>query len=578
MQLTFPQLKTNKHSLKDPKSGKYVSKKPPWDTPGSSGFWNFIKKIKPRIISQNKYILWTPTQKQKEVINNALAVDSEGKFKHSISLSIQPRRFGKSTSFCLILIFLFFSRKNFTIHLLGVTEQHSRRTQLNTIKGIIQNTPSLSRLIPEKNFQIYEIKHPSKNNRIQMSAGSSTATAYGDRIDLLYLSDFHNFMDLQPWYSFQSALLDSSESLILIDSNIDFVDGHVHALQRESKHDDSIFTDHLFFKDIDDYMKRVPKLAPWINLKRAKRQQRTSLEVDWKRDLLGQRSDAKNALFPEEIRNLCRVDYKIPVADLSSLTQGRAYKVGAGLDRAKSLSPAFGSDSTVLSIVLKCASPKHGEPMFYLLDMVIFPLNTSRLIKKAILKAHEAYHIDNIVLENYEITDLAPWLSDMKIPYEIVNATDTAQNSAFPEMYRIFSESRFNYPKDLKRFDSELSTFTYTQRKGGKGYSFGHASQKFHDDTVYSTAWAIYSLRTAIMNLYVLGSFYCQNKSRRRLMCYLMGSGDKELLCKESCLAHAEVEGMFREYKTHQLDSELTLPEFFFDKIKHIGCRISQAL
>ena len=299
-----------RHNLRDDKSGKFQSKKPAWDAPGSKGLWNFYKEISPRIISQNKYVPWEPTAKQIEVINKALEIDSQGNFKHSISLAIQPRRFGKSTSFCIVICWLFFSRKNFTIQLLGVTEQHTTRTQLNVIKGIIQNTPKLSRLLPEKNFRMFDIKYPVRNNKIQMSAGSSTATAYGDRIDLLYLSDFHNFNDLQPWYSFQSALLDSSESLILIDSNIDYTDGHVHSLQRESNLDESIFADHLFFKDINDYTERVPKLAPWINLSRAKRQMRTSLSVDWKRDLLCLRSDSKNALFPSKVIELCKSKYK----------------------------------------------------------------------------------------------------------------------------------------------------------------------------------------------------------------------------------------------------------------------------
>jgi hypothetical protein len=470
-----------RHNIRG-KNGKYISKKPSWTAKGAKGFWNFIKEVKPRIISQNKYIQWTPTEKQKEVINKTLEADRNGKFKHSISLVIQPRRFGKSTAFCLILIWLFFSRKNFTIQLLGVTEQHAIRTQLNVIKSIIQNTVKLSRLVPEKNFRIYDIKYPARNNRIQMSAGSSTATAYGDRIDLLYLSDFHNFVDLQPWHSFQSALLDSSESLILIDSNVDHTDGHVHSLQRESSHDKGIYADHLFFKDIDDYCQRVPKIASWINLQRAKRQQRTSLEVDWKRDLLGQRSDAKNALFPAKVVELCKSSYKTPVTDVSEFTRHRAYKVGGGLDRSKSL---IGGDNTVWTTILKVASPKHGEPEYFLLNQKVIIPNTSRSVKKAILKDHERYTLDMVTLENYEVTDLAPWLTDQRIPYELVSAHDTNQNASFPEFYRIAQEGRFHFPESLKELASEMSTFSYIQRAGGK-YSFGHSSQKFRDDRVYS--------------------------------------------------------------------------------------------
>jgi hypothetical protein len=164
----------------------------------------------------------------------------------------------------------------------------------------------------------------------------------------------------------------------------------------------------------------------------------------------------------------------------------------------------------------------------------------------------------------------------MKIPYEIVTATDTAQNSAFPEMYRIFSEGRFRYPDTLKKFDSELSTFQYSQRKGGRGYSFGHSSQKFHDDTVYSTAWSIYSLRTAIMSLYRIGNIVCGLKSSRRHMCFLMG-GELELLCKEACPAYQEVANMYHQFQSCQLESDLTLQEFFDLKVRVEGAKIYQA-
>ena len=77
----------------------------------------------------------------------------------------------------------------------------------------------------------------------------------------------------------------------------------------------------------------------------------------------------------------------------------------------------IGGDNSVWTCVLKVASPKHGEPEIYILNQVVFPLNTSRSIKKAILKDHERYSLDNVALENYEVTDLAPWLTDQKIPY-----------------------------------------------------------------------------------------------------------------------------------------------------------------
>lgn len=542
-----------------------------WQTPGPEGFWNFVEDMQPHVLMNNRWIPFKPNSKQIEVIENTLAVDNQGKFKHQISFILQPRRFGKSTAFCILIIWLFCSRQNHTTQLLGVSELHTKRTQFNTIKRIIRNSPKIARLISEDDMKSYEVVFPARSNIIQMSAGASTATAYGDRIDILYLADFHNFVDLQPWFGFQSALLDSSDSLILIDSNVSSIDSHDHQLQIEAQKDDTIFCDHLFFKNIDDYCRNVPKIAPWINTQKAKRQERTSLPADFARDILGQRSDAKNALFPTNIISLCKSKYQIPVSDISELTKGRAYKIGLGLDRSKSL---FGGDNSVISTILKVASPKHGEPEFYILNQQVIIPNTSRMIKKAILKDHELYSLDKITLENYEVTDIASWLSDQKISYELVSAHNTNQNISFTEFYRIAKEGRFHFPASLRGLAKEMQTFSYTQKTGGV-YSFGHSSQKFKDDRVYSVNWAIFSLRDAVMNLYTLGSFVCKNKSVRRHICTLMG-GDLVLLCSEQCQAFQEVESMFKEYKQYQLDSELTIPEFFTTKVKH-GIRISQA-
>jgi hypothetical protein len=543
-----------------------------WNEKASAGFWNFIEDMEPHVLMNNRWVPFQPTDKQREIINSALAVDNRGRFKHQISLAIQPRRFGKSTAWLIIIGWLFCSRENHTTQLLGVSELHTRRTQFNRIADIIRNSPKLSRLISEDNIRSVDIVFPARNNIIQMSAGSSTATAYGDRLDLLYLADFHNFVDLQPWLSFQSALLDSSSSIILIDSNVGAIDSHDHELQQEAQRDESIYCDHLFFKDIEDYCKKAPDIAPWINTQKARRQERTSLPADFRRDILGQRSDSKNALFPSHIINLCKSKYKIPVSDVSELAKGRAYKVGGALDRSKSL---FGGDATVWSTILKVASPEHGEPEFFLLSQQVIIPNTSRMIKKAILKDHERYNLDNVVLENYEVTDLKAWLDDQRISNELVSATDTAQNSSFPEFHRIAKEGRFHFPALCRGLAKEMSTFVYIQRTGGK-YSFGHASTRFHDDRVYSVNWAIFSLRQAILNLYVLGHVVCTLKSAKRHSCFLM-SGGLQLLCSEGCQTYKEVEGMFKEFKQHQLDSELSLTEFYESKVKLEGARISQA-
>ncbi|KKL87319.1 hypothetical protein LCGC14_1935910, partial [marine sediment metagenome] len=466
------------------------------------------------------------------------------------------------------VLWLFTSRQNLTIQLLGNTEQHTKRVQFNTLVKIIQHTPKLKRVVPENNILSYEIRYPGRSNVIQMNA-VNTATSFGDKINVLWVSDLHACPDMAPFNALQASLLDSEDSLCLIDSNVDPIDGSVHALQKEAEADKSIFADHVFYKDFEEYAQKAP---PWINRQKAKRLEKTTLPTDFKRDILGQRSDAQNALFPGEVIELCKTKYQIPVTDLTELTNGRSYKVGAGLDRSKSL---VGGDNTVWTVVLKVASPEHGEPEIFLLSQTVFRLNTANAIKKQILKDHEQYQLDNAVLENYEVSDLKGWLDDQKITNELLSAHDTNQNASFPEFYRIAKEGRFHFPETLTGLESEMRTFAYTQKTGGK-YSFGHASQRFKDDRVYSTNWAIFSLRQAVMSLYTIGHIDCRNKSTRRAFCVLMG-GSLALLCKESCPAYQKTESMFQEYKRFRLDDDITLQDFFETKVRLEGARIYQA-
>jgi hypothetical protein len=53
--------------------------------------------------------------------------------------------------------------------------------------------------------------------------------------------------------------------------------------------------------------------------------------------------------------------------------------------------------------------------------------------------------------------------------------------------------------------------------------------------------------------------------------------GELELACKYSCIAYQEVATMFREFKQYRLDSDLTIPEFFYTKVTLHGARIYQA-
>ena len=553
------------------KNQKVAEKIRSWQA-GENGFYQWLEDIKPKVLTRsNRYEIFIPTAKQKKRIKQILKTDKAGQFAHSLSLNIEPRRHGKSTVFALIVLWFFTSRKNFTVQLLGSTEDHCRRVQFNTLKKIINNTDKLKRLIPESNQYSYTIVFPVLGNQIQYSA-SNTASAFGDKINLLWISDFHSFEDLGPFNALQAALLDSDDSFCFIDSNVDETGGHVHTLQNEAEADDTMFVNYTCYRHIEHYCKAAPE---WIDRKKARRLEKTTLPVDFSRDILGKRTDAKNALFSADLIQNAKSRYRSPVNDIESLVQGRAYKIGGGLDRAKSLIAMGRGDYTVWTVVAKVANP-NGEPEYYILNQHRFKVNAASNIKAVILEDHKRYKIDNMIMENYETADLHAWAIKEGIPCELISAHDNMQNASFPEMFRTFREGRFHFPESLTDFESELSTFSYTRRKNGL-YAFGHSNEKFHDDTVYSTNWAIFSLRKEVLSLYELDSVVCVNKSKNRSACLLMG-GNLELLCKDRCQAYHELKEMYQQFKNFQMDSDLSMPDFFSGYVKVSGCRIQQAV
>jgi len=555
--------------------GTFVGKVDRWAVNGPDGFWAWHEDVKTKVLTKaGKYEVWQPTDRQRRTIDNLLATDAKGNFKRSTGLLIWPRRHGKSTLMALVVLWLFTSRKNFTVQLQGNTEGHSRKVQLNTLVKIIQHTPELKKLIdPDKDISKYEIAYPKRGNIIQGMTGNNLASAFGDRLNVLWVSDLHACPDLSSFNAMQASMLDSSNTLLLVDSNVDSFDGHVHALQKEADKDPAIYADHLWYLDFAHYEDAAPT---WIDRHKAKRLQRTLLEAEFARDILGQRSDAKNALFSSKHIDLCKSAYEIPVIDVQSIAQGRKYVIGAGLDKARSLMGDNGADFTVWTVVLKTASPKTGEAEYYILNQQTVLPNTPENLKRIIIDDNKRYGLTNAGLESYETADLAPWLIKQGIECEVISPTAKVQNVAFPELSTIVRYGRLHFPKDMPKLADEMTTFSYQVMPNGN-YQFGHSSQKFHDDTVYSLAWAIYSIRSQILNVYTLGNVQCAARTATRQFCFLLG-GNLRLNCADKCPAYGKVVDMWLNYREQMLDDDMSIEDFFKKYVKREGALIYQAV
>ncbi|WP_300463504.1 hypothetical protein, partial [Desulfobacula sp.] len=375
-----------------------------------AGFMAWLKYFEPRVLNlKNKYEVFKPTAHQQLLIDKCLAAKGRG-FIYNLVLNIEPRRHGKSTLFMLVVLWLLTTRDNFTIQLLGNEESHSRRTQFNRLVKTIERSPKLWALVAEKKtleiskVEIRRIHKKRITSVIQSMRGLNMAASFGDRCNLLWVSDFHACPDTSVFNAWQASLLDSQDTLILVDSNTDGFGGHVHNLQEACEIDPDMVCNHLFYKDWDDYNKRAPK---WIDRKKAKALEKTLLPDEFKRDILGIRTQSINNLFSHNIITGIQKDYPLPVTpeQVKELTQGREYFVGAGLDRAKNLIQTSKSDASIWTVVLKIQNPGK-ESQFVTLNQVNFKVNTEKLIVKQILKDHERYNLNAVTLENYEVSGL----------------------------------------------------------------------------------------------------------------------------------------------------------------------------
>jgi hypothetical protein len=541
-----------------------------WNAPGAAGFFAWLEDVKPRILlASNKYGEFALEPWQRSILADALAVDDAGLFVHSLALTRMPRRHSKSTLWALVVLWLATSRENWTVTLLGNSEEHSTRTQFKPLKRIIAHTKSLTAMIPPESILKFSISVPHTDSTIQGGA-SGMSTAFGDRVNVLWASDFHQ-VDQAVFDALSGSLLDSQGTLTLIDANADPEGGPVHALEQLAATDPQIFCRAVEYENFEDYCDRAPA---WIDRGKARQLQRTQLETAFARDILGKRSAAKNALFPPETIALCRAEipHPFPPDHLQELVAGRRYVVGMGLDRSKRL---FGGDATVLTSCLKLSS-ESGEPEYYILHQQKIEPNAAVFIKRAIVKDHQTYKIDNLVLEDYETADLRPWVQEQKIPCESLSAHSKNQNLSFIELHRIAREGRLHFCASMDDLQSEMGTFIYQELRDGM-YSFGHSSQKFHDDRVYSLNWSVFATRANVLELYALPRLICNNKSPRRGLCFLWG-GDMELLCKHECQAFHDVDKMFRSFMRLRTEEDMTLPGFYAAYVKVTGPKVYQGV
>lgn len=534
---------------------------------GAAGFLQWVKDVQPRIPARKGgFEVFRPADFQEDALREALAV-VEGRWKYQTIAFSFPRRHSKTTLMGLLVVWRFtLFGPNENIVVMANSERQTLSVGFSLVKKIILNTPFLVSQVGRENLRTYEIQYPQLQNMIQ-AVSCNVAGLYGQKITCGWVSEIHAAANDDAMQVLASSLGDTEGSWLLLDSTVDGPGGPLHKLEQlqDSGEDPTIYVKRVEYADLDEALAKSP---PWIDRTWLKSREKQLLPAVWATQHLNQRVASSTNLFAPGNIKRCMEPVPCPILpdDLDKITEGRRLVTGGGLDRAY-----FGSlhgDSTIWTSVAKVAEPDDGEAHFWVLNQKAILGSLAHSIKKEIVRDRDRYSLKNVVFEAYNAQDLYLWAAEQQIPCEVIHATSTAQVPAFMELYRIVKENRLHFSAGLEALAREMETFMY-ELKGDKP-KFG--SDKFHDDRIYSLAWAVHSLRAQELAVYELQDIICDSRSRHAVACYLR-QGDLILPCSQTCEAHKRCEAMWMKHRAARVESELTLPQFFQAMVSVSGVR-----
>ena len=539
---------------------------------GAAGFLQWVRDVQPRIPARKGgFAVFVPADFQEEAIREALA-QVEGRWRYQTIAFSFPRRHSKTTLMALLVCWrftLFGPGENIVV--MANSERQTLSVGFSLVKKIILNTPFLLAQIGRDNLRAYDIKNPKLQNVIQ-AVSCNVAGLYGQKITIGWVSEIHAAISDEAMQVLASSLGDTEGSWLLLDSTVDGPGGPLHNLEKlqASGEDPTIYVKRVEYADLDEALEKSP---PWIDKAWLRSRQKQLLPAIWATQHLNQRVESSTNLFALADIKACQepIPCPLPVEGLDKITEGRRHVVGAGLDRA-----FFGSlhgDATIWTAVAKVADPDDLESHYWVLNQKSFLGSLAHSIKKEISRDNQRYSLTNAVFEAYNAQDLYLWAAEQQIPCEVIHATSTAQVPAFMELYRLVKEGRLHFSIGLEALADEMTTFMYELR--GDKPKFG--TDKYHDDRIYSLAWAVHSLRAQELAVYELDDIICDSKSRHAGSCYLR-QGDLILPCSQTCEAHKRTEAMWAKHRAARVESDLTLPQFFAAMVNVAGVKAYRAV
>lgn len=546
----------------------YAAQLKRWRQPGSKGFFAFLDDAKPMIPSEKGG--YQPYTIPSELVREEIARALDG--PHSTIIFCWPRRHGKTVVVALIIVWRFLTRQTQDMAIVANSERQTVDTAFRLVRTILEQTPYTKTLIGSGAIKIGadNIEYAALGNRSQ-GFPSNPNSLYGKKLALAQVSELHAAKADGVYQVLASSTIDTTDGMVLVDSTVGPRSSPLYGLYQlalpgsNGPQDPTICFSHIHYRDLDDAIARGPA---WIKPDRLRSRSKQMLPAEFAMQHLNQWGSGTNSLFPAAVIERCRDSYPLDAAEVAN---GRAYAVGAGLDRA--LIVSLHGDKTVLACVLKTTGATDDEPHFYVLDAHPFMISTEGAIKRKISAFKKNFGLKNVCIERYEGQDIALWCTHQGFNSELIHATPKQQVPAFMAMANAASEGRLHVHPKFEGIFKEMDTFEYelvaTGTSEGVIPRFQHAKGA-HDDHLYALAWAMYSLRDIELNPYEMTGISCAAPGPIARLC-LLNDGDLIPSCADECRSFQSVHKLYQVYKARAGIAPMDMEDFFRSKVVNIG-------
>lgn len=220
---------------------------------------NFLSDVKPVVrAASGGFIPFVPGPREREEIIRAL--DGE----HSTVVFSWPRRHGKTATSIMIILWRFLSRRTETIAIVANSEKQVVDTAFKMLREAFEHTAFLKRLVSAGTVDVGAdaIRFPALSSVIQ-AYSSNPSALWGKKLSCAQVSELHAAKGDDVLTALTGSLIDSTGSMLLIDSTVGPMSSPLYVLYQahQQADDPTLFFSHIQYTDLEDACANGP---PWI--------------------------------------------------------------------------------------------------------------------------------------------------------------------------------------------------------------------------------------------------------------------------------------------------------------------------